>query len=404
MTRFRFVLSVVALLSVASPASAQTYAESNNAFAVDLYHQIAKDREGDNIFFSPFSLTTALTMTWAGADGTTADEMATVLHYDPTDRTTPHRQIKSLVDRLTDDPDEESFVVTVANDLWRDKSIRFKDDFANEMATYYEGAFHAVDFKQDAEGARQAINKRISDHTRKKIPELLKKRDITQDTIAVLTNAIYLKGMWEYPFDKEATSEGRFHLTPKKSVQTPMMRLPETSLRYGKGEGFQMVALPYVGQRASMLLLVPDEIDGLPALEKRLIPEKLGKWVEGMSPVSVTVVMPKFTLRDRTEMNSFLKDLGMELAFDPHKAELTRMFEGPTDGRPSISKVVHEAFIEVDEVKTEAAAATGVAIVAVALQPSFMVLANRPYLYLIRENETGAILFMGRMADPRTTE
>jgi serpin B len=400
MKRWGAVACLVAALAAdgGDAVAAESYAESNNAFAVDLYHRIAAQREGKNILFSPFSVTTALSMAWAGAHGGTADEMAAVLHYDPNDRVGPHAAIRALVDRLTSDPDERAFVVTVANDLWRDTRIAFRPAFAARMETYYGSPFHAIDFAGDPAGAADEIDRHIATATRGMIKKIVGDGSVTAATTAILTNAIYLKGVWERRFDKEATRDEAFFVTADESVTVPMMGV-EGAFGYLRGDGFQAVELPYKGGRASMILFVPDAKDGLAAWEKRVSAKRLKGWIDLLSSQTVEVRMPKFRMEEGGRLRAFLDALGMKTAFTPD-GDFAGMFEAAS-GRSFIGEVVHKARIDVDEEKTEAAAATAIIMMRTGLRALPRIVADHPYLFVIRDNERGAFLFMGRVANPR---
>jgi serpin B len=367
--------------------------DGNTAFALDLYRQL-RDEEG-NLFISPHSISTALAMTFVGARGETARQMASTLHFDlPSEML--HRTFCQL---------EESLLATnaggagpelyLANRLWGQQGMGFRDPFLATVRADYAGGFEPVDFAGALEAARTRINTWIEAQTKDRIKDLLRAGDIDSATVMVLTNAVYFKGTWLYQFDERDTREGAFFINAGESVTVPFMGLT-TKFPYFQSDDLQAVELPYEGERLSMVLLVPREVGGLAQLEAALTPANLHAWLAGLKEREVHVTMPRFRLDDRFYLEKTLAAMGMPLAFTPGRADFSGICGDP--GEIWIDKVIHQTFIEVDERGTEAAAATAVTMKRGGGPP--VIRADRPFLFLIRENRTGAILFLGRVADP----
>jgi len=372
-------------------ADEQTLVRGDNAFALDLYGKL-REQEG-NLFFSPYSISTALGMTYAGARGNTEAQMAKVLHFDlPQEKL--HPAFKSLLEGLGARRKEGGYELSVANALWGQKGYPWLKEFLDVTRGNYGAGLREVDFAGDTEGARKTINDWVEKQTREKIKELLLKGDVGRETALVLTNAIYFKGDWASQFKKDRTRPGPFSLSDGTKVEVPMMRQTE-EFGYMETEDLQALELPYVKGHLAMIVLLPRKVDGLPALEGSLTVEKLEGWLGLLhKEEEVSVILPKFKMTSRFELNEVLKALGMTDAFDG--ADFSGM-DGVRD--LFISKVIHKAFVDVNEEGTEAAAATAVAVDrAVARMAEFH--ADHPFLFLIRDNASGSILFMGRVADP----
>jgi serpin B len=368
----------------------QALADANNAFALDLYGRL-QATEG-NLFYSPYSVTSALAMTYAGARGQTASEMAEVLHFTlPPGRLHPAcADLKLQIE--TGEPDN-SCQFSVANALWAQQGLPILDEFRELTQDHYGAGLRELDFLAATEQARQTINAWVEQQTRNKIRELLKRGDVGPATGLVLTNAIYFKGLWQAQFDPTQTQEAPFTIEPDRQVQVPMMQ-QSAEFAIGHGEGVQLLELPYVDEDLAMVVLLPREQDGLPLLERSLTAENLDKWLSTLRQRKVLVYLPRFELTERFDLSELLRAMGMPAAFSG-RAD----FSGITGTRDLfISKVLHKAFVSVDEEGTEAAAATGVVMKRTALPPTFR--ADHPFLFLIRHRPTGAILFIGRVIDP----
>ncbi|MDR3633669.1 MAG: serpin family protein [Isosphaeraceae bacterium] len=367
---------------------------ANNQFAFDLYAQLG--REPGNLFFSPYSLSTALAMTYAGARGETAAQMAKTLHA----KLPPEQldaAIHALVRRIGGEGGTRPYELAAANALWAQSGLSYQDDFLTRLERFYGAGLHQLDFHADPETARRTINAWVEEQTRDKIRELLKSGAITGDTELVLTNAIYFKGRWQDAFPKGRTEEGDFFVPKGSKTRVPLMhqlaRFP-----YAEGSGFQALELPYVGNDLSLLVLLPKQRDGLPDLERELAT------ASAMRPAvrEVDVTLPRFKMTSGFTLNDTLSALGMPMAFTA-RADFSGM-----NGRGglSISAVVHEAFVDVNEEGTEAAAATGVvmlrSLAVKAPRPEPVIFrADHPFLFLIRETKSGCILFLGRVNEPK---
>ena len=368
-------------------------ARAVNTFACDLYGKL-RAREG-NLFLSPYSISAALTMTYAGADGPTAEEMARVLHLGQ-DSQAAHAGQAALMGQLLGRADAP-YELHAANALWIQKDFELLQTFLDITGTHYQAGARSVDFASATEQTRQTINAWVEDQTRDKIQELLKPGILDTLTRLVLTNAIYFKGTWESQFTESATESAPFHTAPDTTVDTPMM-CQTHEFGYAEDDTLQVIEMPYAGGDLSMVVLLPKAQDGLPALERSMTAERVDQWLQGLRPRSVQVFLPRFKTTTEFKLNEVLAHLGMRLAFDANAAD----FSGMTGTRDLyISAVVHKAFVDVNEEGTEAAAATGVvmALKAMPMKPPVF-RADHPFLFLIRDSQSGTILFMGRIVNP----
>jgi serine protease inhibitor len=369
--------------------------EGDNAFAVALYGQLRN--QSGNLFFSPESISTALAMAYAGAHGDTASEMAKTLHF-----TLPPEQLHPAMGAVLSDLNaaHEGYQLSVANALWAQRGYTFLDDFLTLLKNDYGAGLMQVDFKGATEAARLTINQWVEQKTQDKIKDLLPAGALRADTRLVLTNAIYFKGNWETQFDKALTKDEDFHLTPAKTAKTPMMHR-EGSFNYFDGGTFQVLEIPYKSKELSMILFLPKDRSGLPALEQSLTGANTQQWLRQLGPASkVIVTMPRFKMTQEFELSAVLGAMGMPQAFTS-SANFSAM-TGKNDF--AISAVIHKAYVDVNEEGTEAAAATAVTMRAMAMRvpqyPPITFLADHPFIFLIRDNHSSSILFMGRMADP----
>jgi len=406
----RLLLSLLgfAALSCANPANETdpavkanipVVAKNNNQFALDLY---AKLRGGDgNLFFSPYSISTALAMTRAGAHGDTAAEMDKTLHF-----TLPEVELQpafgALVKEVNGDPTDakRGYQLSTANALWGQKGFPFKTDFLKLVSNNYGAGLNEVDFKNATEQARGVINAWVEKETRDKIKDLLHQGDLTPDTRLVLTNAIYFKGDWASPFKKEQTKEEPFHLSADKKASALLMH-QTGEYNYFDGGSFQALELPYSGKNLTMVVLLPKKVDGIADFEKDFTADKLADWVGKLHKQKVIVSLPKFKTTQRTSLAKTLSEMGMKKAFTAG-ADFSGM--GGDPGDLALSDVIHKAFIDVNEEGTEAAAATavvGVKSAAVHVEPPTPVFrADHPFVFLIRDTRSSSILFLGRLVDP----
>jgi serpin B len=375
-----------------------TVVAGNNQFAFDLYARLAKEK--GNVFVSPASISTALAMTYAGARGQTADEMAKTLHLtlEP-GRLNP--AFGALLREWKAEGKKHGSELSIANALWGQKGFGFLPDFLNITRRDYGAGLVEVDFATDPELARRTINEWVEQQTRNKIKELFKPGTLDGSTRLALTNAIYFKGDWEAPFMKNVTRDQDFHLTAADKIKVPMM-YRSASYRYGDNETCQALEMPYKGNDLSMLVLLPRKVDGLPELEKLLSASRLKDWLGKLRSEKVDVSLPRFTTTREYQLNDALAAIGMSSAFDKDRADFTGMNgSGP---RLFLSVVVHKAYVDVNEQGTEAAAATGAAFPLAAARPAKRQTfrADHPFLFLIRDIRSGSILFLGRVSNPQS--
>lgn len=367
----------------------------NNQFAFDLYKKLLTLKPQDNIFFSPFSISSALGMTYIGASGNTSSEIAKVFHFDLSDN-----KLNEAFYLLLKEIGEKGpgYILNIANALWGDKGYEFLSDFLNTIKTYHGGGFYEVNFRGNPEGSRIKINKWIEEKTKEKIKNLLPPESITPLTRLVITNAIYFKGKWSYPFKEENTRPMTFYAPNKKIENVPMM-YQKRDFKYKEEKNFKLLELPYGDKTLSMIIILPLKKDGLPYVESNLSWDNLINIRERAKEIKVNVYIPKFKMERAYSLREPLMALGMKDAFDPKTADFSKM-----EPKKSlyISKIVHKAYIDVNEEGTEAAGATGVVIalksISIKKIPEFK--ADHPFIYMIIHNPTGQILFMGRVIDP----
>jgi len=381
------------------PPVPAAFVESNDAFASDLYQRLAKDP--GNVFFSPASVSTALAMTYAGAKGDTAKEMAKTLHFDLASKDL-HEAFGSLLRRL-DSPGGKDPELRVANRLFGQDGMPLEKPFTDLTKDRYQADLGVVDFVKATEAARKTINLWVEGKTNAKIKDLLREGSLTSDTRLVLANAIYFKGNWVSKFDKKETKDDPFTLSPGKTKKTPMMH-QTLDAPYAETGDAQVLTLPYQSATAdhamSMVIVLPKSVDGLSKIEGAMTGKQLASWAKQGSSSHVVVSMPKFKTTYTSEMGETLKKMGMPAAFDGAKADFSGMTKA---AHLHIDRVVHKAFVDVNEEGTEAAAATAVVMAdegaAVPLPPKTFK-ADHPFLFMIRDDKTGSILFLGRVADP----
>ena len=400
MTRLLQTLAAV-LLGVGSgiageppPADTKALVEGGNAFAIDLYKRLAAEK--GNAVCSPYSVSAALAMTYAGARGDTAAEMAKLLGFAELGERV-HPAQADLARRLQGDPAKGQPEFHVANALWGQRGYGFKPEFLKLTQANYGAGLREVDYVGDTEGARKTINGWVGDQTKGKIPELIPPKILDESTRLVLTNAVYFKGSWLNEFDAKLTGDDKFRVTPTETVPVRMMRRNGPAAFF-EGDGVKVARLPYQGDTKSMLVVVPDDVAGLATLEGKLTAELVAKWRGDLHEGEVTLRLPKFKATAKSRLGDALKAMGMPSAFDAGKADFTGMTDKE---RLFLSAVIHKAVVEVDEKGTVAVAATAVvAALSSGGPPSVTVRADRPFLYLIVDDATQAILFVGRVAKP----
>ena len=374
----------------------QTVVKDNSDFGFDLYQEL-KEVEG-NLFFSPYSISTALAMTYAGARGQTEKEMAQVLHFSLKQELL-HSSFSKLQSELNAIQNKGQIKLSIANSLWAQKSYKFLDTFIDLNKKYYSAGLNFVNFMTKTEAAREKINIWVEDKTQQMIKELIKPGILNPLTRLVLCNAIYFKGDWLSQFDTTRTVDRDFYVSSDKTIKVPMMN-QKSDFRYKDFGEFCALELLYEGNDLSMIIFLPKEIDGLADFEKDLTNDTVKIWIDeliGTHKSEVLVSIPKFKTTCEFELSETLYDMGMPAAFSLPPADFSGMI-GTKD--LYISKVIHKAYVDVNEEGTEAAAATAVVMLkSVAVQP-LEFKADHPFIFLIRENQTGSILFIGRIVDP----
>ncbi|MFA5745966.1 MAG: serpin family protein [archaeon] len=377
----------------------QEVANANNKFAIDVYKQITATNN-DNVFVSPYSISSALAMTYEGANGQTADEMKAVFNFPETDLMRPNfAAVYNIINK-----EDKQYELRTGNALWIQKDYTILSNYLSTVEKYYGGKAVNLDFINETEKSRLTINSFIEEQTNNKIKNLIPVGLISGDTRLVLTNAIYFKGKWDVEFNKDNTIKREFRTpTESKEVLTMFMApKPEELFNYFEDEELQAIELPYKDKELSMVIILPKEDNVLTTLEQSLTSEKLNEWTSNLKESRVDeIYFPKFEFDSGAELSEILKDMGMPTVFSA-SADFSKM----TGNRElSIGAVIHKAFIKVDEEGSEAAAATAVVMRDTAVgpgdtPPKTIFKADHPFLFLIKENSTGTILFMGRINDP----
>ncbi len=380
-------------------SDAEALIEGNAAFAMELYQQLRG--ETGNLFYSPYSISLALAMTYAGARGQTEAEMAKVMRY-TLSQDALHPAFNALDQELASqaiDPQAgmgKGFQFNIANSLWGQKDFAFRQEFLDRLALNYGAGMRLVDYLHDTEGARLKINDWVSDQTEEKIQDLIPTGALNAETRLVLANAIYFNAAWARPFEELRTQEQPFTLLDGSEISIPLMNQTE-NFRYASGNGWQAAELPYEGFQMSMVILLPER-EGFSDFEVGLDEGQLKTILDKMSSVKVDLYLPKFTYESEFALSKTLRAMGMSDAFS-----MAADFSGMTDtDELFISEVIHKAFVDVDEEGTEAAAATAVIMEAKAMpmmEEPVEMRVDHPFIFLIRD-KTGTVLFMGRVLNP----
>jgi serpin B len=378
-------------------AEMQAVADGGNRFALDLYGQL-REKPG-NLFFSPYSVHGALAMTADGANDTTRDQMVKVLHL-PADQDQA-LAVGDLGPYYT--ARSGSYELSVANRLWGQTGYPWRPEFLDRQKQRFGAGFEEADFQADPDAVRRRVNGWVEEKTAGRVRDLFLQPDITTNARMVLANAVYFKAKWADAFKPDHTRDADFRLADGGTVSVPLM-FRGGKYRYADPAGFQVLELPYRARDLALVVILPREPNGLPAIEHRLTAENLTAWLGGLgSTDDVQVYLPRFKLEYRFELPDNLRALGMTDPFDPARADFSGMAPVQPDGRLFLSAAVHKAFVAVDEAGTEAVAATGVTVsVATARDRREPVVfrADRPFLFLIRDVKHGTVLFLGRLTDP----
>ena len=402
------IFGLMPLLSIAdTDLQEDTLVASNTAFAFQLYTQL-KTQESGNLFFSPYSLSIALAMTSAGARNRTAQQIAQVLHLPSSSIKKIHPLFAQLQQGINQA--QQHIKIQVANALWSESTHSFSSSFRDIVAQNYDANLNSIDFKNAFPTAHLKINAWVEEKTQQKITELIKPGLIDSLTRLVLVNAIYFKGNWNTPFDNQQTKNADFWLNAHKNVTVPMMS-QQNQFGYAENQHLQLLELPYVGNatdeeslefsfapnRLSMTILLPRQRDGLAQLENSLNQRNLETWFNQIHWQKVKVFLPKFKINTGFELSKTLSAMGMPDAFNT-KADFSGI-----DGSKALylKSVIHQAFVDVNEEGTEAAASSGIVVNTRGIQASIPVfLADHPFLFLISHKASGSILFLGRLIKP----
>jgi serpin B len=362
----------------------------NSEFAISLYQVLKKNKDG-NLFYSPYSVSLMMAMAYAGARGDTAKQMADALEFNLSPNEL-HAAFNYLALELAKRASgENNFELDIVNDIWGQKDYKFLNVYLDTLAENYGAGLRVLDFKNDAEGARKIINDYIFDQTNKLIKDLIPEGAINTLTRLVLTNAIYFKADWKYKFSKEATVDGTFKLLDGTKVTASMMNQRHV-FKFASGKGWKAVELPYLGDQIAMDIILPDSFS---TFENALNASTLNQILSAMNSRDLQLSMPKFKFATDFDLKNALSTLGMPIAFEPGRAD----FSGITDaGALYIQGVLHKAFVAVDEQGTEAAAAGAVIIGTTSMPESLTI--DSPFIFFIRDIQSGSILFMGRVLNP----
>lgn len=396
--------------SGATTQGVNAVANANNQFAIDLYNEINKE-SNENIFFSPWSISTAVAMTYEGARGETANEIQNVFHF-PIDDNSRRSSYAKMLNKLN--KASGKYKLHTANAIWLQEDYPFLDDYKNTISRYYLGEIKNLDFVKNPSGSSSKINNWVSKNTNNKIKDIVSPNMFNDLTRAVLTNAIYFKGKWEHQFDRDDTKPEDFTLESGQKIKVPMMRLTDEDLdfNYAESDGIQILEMPYQGDKVSMLVLLPrtdvsnsrfrgdenqPQISSITELESLLTEEKLEEWRNKLRSQTVYIYMPKYKFETSYSLTDYLKMMGMEIPFKVGEADFSGM-----DGTNNlyISDVLHKAYIDVYEEGTEAAAATVVMMQTLSAPMYVTFRADHPFIFIIQEKETGNILFMGKVNNP----
>ena len=395
---FLFVLSLGVMAFSSSSSilgeNERDVVKSNNQFAIDLYNKLSGGN--GNVFFSPFSIFDALSMTYAGARGETEAQMKKVLHITLSQKEF-HPAFSNIIKEIKSEAAQGKYDLNIANALWGQKGFHFLDAFLSLVGKYYDGNFYEEDFSNGIRAAND-IDNWVDKQTNGKIEKIVGK--ISPLTRLILTNAIYFKGKWVSSFSASMTKSTTFYTSPGETVKAKMM-YQESDFNYMENDILQAIEMPYNGEKLSMIVLLPKDKYGINEVEKTLNSSNLEKWISEMKNQKVKVYFPKFELKTNYELEDTLSSMGMKDAFSD--ADFSGM-----DGRKdlAISQVIHKAYIEVNEKGTEAAAVTAVVVTLTCspyskpeVPPVFR--ADHPFIFLIIDKQTGSILFMGKITTPK---
>ncbi len=368
--------------------------ENNNLFAFDLYKMISVKPE--NMFYSPYSISAALAMTYTGARNNTEKQMSSVMHF-PASNEAFYNQYNTVLKDINALNDGSTMNIYTANSIWAQKNFKFKEDFIGVLKNSYNSSLNTVDFIKETEASRILINKWVEDQTKEKIKDLIQPGLIDYLTRMVLVNAIYFKANWETAFDEKQTQKMDFYINESSSVTCDFMFAEKEFKYYEQGDELKAIEIPYSKGNMSMLVIMSKEKNGFAQVNKLMSLELYNKINEGLVSKKVKLWLPKFKTTSEFELSEVLQQMGMREAFSDNAD-----FSGMTGKKDlKISKVIHKAFVEVNEAGTEAAAATAVVMRVKSMPvnpPEFR--ADHPFMFIIKENKNNSILFAGNIFDP----
>jgi serpin B len=392
---FSGCVSTTADDSGSTPAGVAALVEANNNFSLGLYSQISKGAN-DNIFFSPWSISDAMAMVYEGARGDTANQIQYVFNFseDSATRRSSFAKMLNIINK-----GNGRYDLYNANAIWLQKNYTFLVDYKNIISRYYLGEINNLDFVSDSSVSINQINGWISDHTNKRITQIVSHEDVNELTRAVLTNAIYFNGKWEHQFKLEDTSPEDFTLDSGEKISVPTMKIEneQPHFNYIYDNETQVLEMRYQGGNISMLLILPRNGKNITYLESILTAEKIREWRSNLYPRPILIYIPKYKFGTSYSLKNYLENMGMRIPFSHLGADFSGM-----DGTKNlyISHVLHKAYIDVSENGTEAAAATDVSLSFTSAASPLEFRADHPFIFIIQETETGNILFMGRVMDP----
>ena len=376
--------------SASTPEGIKKVVDANNQFAIDLYQQISKQAKQaeNNVFFSPYSLSTAIAMLYTAAEGETKQQIQNTFHYPTPAILNPNSA--ALYNQF--DKPNPNYDLSTVNDLWMRQGLSPNQNYLDTVKRYYGGQVTNLDFASRPEPSRQTINKTIANHTKQMIPELLPEGSIKSSTAAVLTNAVYFKGDWKSAFAGSYKSDFIDYDGNDSAVK---MMTKTANFGYTEDEKVKVLNLPYKGDDLSMIVILPQSKGKLAmqALVKNLSADQIGQWTHNMKIKAVDLQLPKFKMEQDYKMDELLAEMGMPIAFDS-RADFS-LFNNKLP--LAVDSIIHKAVIEVDEKGTVAAAATSIGPVLVSANYDVEFNANRPFIFMIKDNKTDAILFFGQV-------
>ncbi|MBD1398517.1 serpin family protein [Pontibacter sp. JH31] len=369
-------------------AQEETVASSND-FAFRAFQQLSQTEGAHNVFISPLSISMSLGMAYNGADGETKEAMRQTLGFTLSSDAEINQSFKELDAKLKGV--DRKVVFTSANSLWHSKRISLKTPFVKTNQTYFDATVQGLDFASPA--AKDQMNNWVKSKTNGKIEQVVD--EVRHEHVLFLINAIYFKGTWTYPFDKKLTKPEPFHLENGSTITPDFMTMKDGEYLHYQNDQVQLIDLPYGNQQYSMTILVPGRDRTVQEVAQDLSADRLATWLADARKITYALHMPKFKLEYGKELSGMLKQLGMGIAFS-NQADFSGMAEDRNN--LAISEVKHKTFVEVNEEGTEAAAATSTGMVATSMPPSVRI--DRPFVFMIREKSSNAILFIGKLMQP----